>query len=242
MIQKDSPIPIYYQLQEQLKEMIENEELDPGTPLPSEREMAEKYEISRMTVRQAVTNLVNEGLLTRSKGRGTFVAEEKIEQTLMKLTSFSEDMRARGIEPGSKLISFEEVQADANTAKHLSIPPDTHVFQISRLRFGDGEPMALEVSYLVKDRLPEDTVNHLENSLYDYIEQQLGLAIDRARQTIEPSFATSREAELLTIDEGSPVLLLERTTFLSDNTVIEYVKSVYRGDRYKFIADMKRQR
>jgi GntR family transcriptional regulator len=241
MINKNTPIPIYYQLQEQLRNKIEAGELKPGTPLPSERDMSETYNISRMTVRQALNNLMNEGLLTRIKGKGTFVAEKKIEQPLMKLTGFSEDMRMRGIEPGSKLISFKVVDAEDGVAKQLGIEPGAEVYQISRLRLGDGDPMAYEVSYLIKDRLPGLSEKHLEGSLYDYIEKSLGLAIHRARQTIEPSFATKLEAELLTIDEGAPVLLLERTTFLSDDSTVEYVKSVYRGDRYKFITEMKRE-
>lgn len=239
MIEKDSPIPIYYQLQEQLRKQIEDGTLQPGDPLPSERDLSETYGISRMTIRQAMTNLVNEGLLTRSKGRGTFVAEEKIEQPLMKLTGFSEDMKQRGIKPGSTLIRFETVAAPANVAKHLELDAGTPVYEISRLRTGDGAPMAFETSYLRQDAI---TIREqdLEGSLYEAIEAQSGRTIDKARQTIEPSFASEEEAGMLTIEPGSPVLLLERTTRFHDGTVFEFVKSVYRGDRYKFIADMQR--
>ncbi|TCT17567.1 GntR family transcriptional regulator [Melghiribacillus thermohalophilus] len=240
MINKESPIPIYYQLQEHLKTKIENGELKSGDPIPSEREMAEKYEISRMTVRQAVNNLVNEGLLTRSKGRGTFVADKKIEQPLMKLTGFSEDMKRRGIEPGSKLISFDVIKASKKVSKHLNINEGDSVYQISRLRLGDGDPMAYEVSYLPEKRITKIPEDNIRGSLYSFIEECLGLKIERAIQTLEPSFATALESDMLTIEKGSPVLLLERTTFLHDDVPIEYVKSIYRGDRYKFIAEMRR--
>lgn len=240
MINKESPIPIYYQLQEHLKTKIENGELKSGDPIPSEREMAEKYEISRMTVRQAVNNLVNEGLLTRSKGRGTFVADQKIEQPLMKLTGFSEDMKRRGIEPGSKLISFDVIKASKKVSKHLNINEGDSVYQISRLRLGDGDPMAYEVSYLPEKRITKIQEDNIRGSLYSFIEECLGLKIERAIQTLEPSFATALESDMLTIEKGSPVLLLERTTFLHDDVPIEYVKSIYRGDRYKFIAEMRR--
>lgn len=240
MINKESPIPIYYQLQEHLKTKIENGELKSGDPIPSEREMAEKYEISRMTVRQAVNNLVNEGLLTRSKGRGTFVADQKIEQPLMKLTGFSEDMKRRGIEPGSKLISFDVIKASKKVSKHLNINEGDAVYQISRLRLGAGDPMAYEVSYLPEKRIPKIPKDNIRGSLYSFIEECLGLKIERAIQTLEPSFATALESDMLTIEKGSPVLLLERTTFLHDDVPIEYVKSIYRGDRYKFIAEMRR--
>lgn len=239
MIDKNSPIPLYYQLQEMFRKLIESGELKPGDPLPSERELSEQHDISRMTIRQAFTNLVSEGLLTRSKGRGTFVAEEKIEQPLMKLTGFSEDMKLRNIDPGSRLIHFEVVNPGANVAKYLEIEDGTNVYQISRLRLGDDAPMAYETSFVRMDGLKLQEED-LQGSLYAFIEATLGKKIDRARQTIEPSFASEEEAELLMVEPGSPVLLLERITRFDDGTVFEYVKSVYRGDRYKFIAEMQR--
>src|SRR3954471_13942573 len=111
MINKNSPIPIYYQLEGYIKELIENGELQPGDVLPPEREYAEKYQISRMTVRQAFTQLVNEGYLYRLQGKGTFIAERKIEKPLQGITSFTEDMKARGLTPGSQLINFKIVPA-----------------------------------------------------------------------------------------------------------------------------------
>jgi len=116
MINKNSPIPLYYQLEEHIKGLIENGELSPGDALPPEREYAEKYQISRMTVRQAFTQLVNEGYLYRLQGKGTFVAERKIEQPLQGLTSFTEDMKARGFTPGNKLIKFEIIPATSQIA------------------------------------------------------------------------------------------------------------------------------
>ncbi|CAM3780443.1 GntR family transcriptional regulator [Alkalicoccus chagannorensis] len=239
MIDKASPIPIYYQLQEHMRQMIDTGVWKPGEPVPSERDLSEQHEISRMTIRQAMTNLVNEGLLTRVKGRGTFVAEPKIEQPLMKLTGFSEDMRRRGIEPGSNLLQFDIVEASADASKHLEIEPGTDIYRISRLRLGDGAPMAHELSYLRKEGL-RLTEEELQGSLYEAVETQLGMKMAGARQTIEPSFATEEEASLLTIEAGAPVLLLERVSRLESGAPIEYVKSIYRGDRYKFIADLER--
>lgn len=148
MINKNSPIPIYYQLGEQIKALIEKGELKPGDALPPEREFAEKYQISRMTVRQAFTQLVNEGYLYRMQGKGTFVAERKIEQLLQGVTSFSEDMKARGLEPSSELIRFEMQPAAASIAEQLSIDESDPVYEIERIRLADGVPMALETSYL----------------------------------------------------------------------------------------------
>ncbi|MGI8315980.1 GntR family transcriptional regulator [Halobacillus mangrovi] len=240
MIDKQSPIPIYYQIQEHLRSMIENKELNPGEAIPSERELAEKYDISRMTVRQAITNLANEGLLVREKGKGSFVAEQKIEQPLMQLTSFSEDMRRRGIEPGTLVKEFQIVKASAKVSDELQLPEGEEIYQLNRLRLGDGEPMAYEILSLPKEKLPLISEEIVKGSFYNYIEKEMGLSIERAVQSFEPSLATELESEMLNIEVGSPVLLLRRTTYLSDGSPFEHVKSTYRGDRYKFVAEMKR--
>ncbi|MDQ0339335.1 GntR family transcriptional regulator [Caldalkalibacillus uzonensis] len=240
MIDKDSPIPIYYQLEELIRTQIENEALQPGDLIPSERELAEQYHISRMTVRQAITNLVNEGLLVRKKGKGTFVAERKIEQPLSKLRGFSEDMRSLGMVPETKLLEFKEVPAPIKVSRELHIKRGDLVYQISRLRLADGRPMACEVAYLSKQRIHGLTEETVKGSLYQYIEQELKLKIERAIQSLEPSVAFKQESQLLEIAEQAPVLLMRRTTYLSDGTPFEYVKSVYRGDRYKFVIEMYR--
>src|SRR5699024_932590 len=133
MIDKNSPLPIYYQLSEQIKRLIQTEQLLPGDLLPSEREYAERHNISRMTVRQAISNLVTEGLLCRKKGKGTFVTEKKFEQNLQGLTSFSEDMQSRGYAPSNKLISFKLTQADQPIAKSLRLNAGEAVYEIKRV-------------------------------------------------------------------------------------------------------------
>jgi GntR family transcriptional regulator len=240
MINKNSPIPIYFQLVEQIKGCIETGELQPGDALPPEREYAEKYKISRMTVRQAFTQLVNEGYLYRLQGKGTFVAERKIEQPLQGLTSFTEDMKARGMEPGSELIHFEIVPASNQVATQLSISEYAPVYEIKRIRLADGVPMALETNYISANIVKGLTEQIVMQSLYAYIEGHLNLMIDYASQTIESSIASQNEAKLLKIKKGSPVMLIQRSTFLKDGTPVEFVKSVYRADRYKFMIQMKR--
>lgn len=241
MIDKSSPLPIYYQLEEQIKKQIESGELQPGDMLPSEREYAELINVSRMTVRQAMNNLVDDGYLYRQKGRGTFVAEKKVEQELGSLTSFTEDMKARGLVPSSKLLSFEIIPATEKIANHLQIKEYAPVYEIKRIRFADQVPMALEIVYasanLIKG-LTEEKVNH---SLYQYIEEQLYLKIGHATQSVEASIASEIEGELLNIRKGSPILLLQRNTYLEDGTPLEFVKSSYRADRYTFTIHIKRQ-
>lgn len=240
MITKNSPIPIYYQIQEHIKELIENGELKPGDALPAEREYAEKHKISRMTVRQAFTQLVNEGYLHRVQGKGTFVAKRKIEQVLHGLTSFTEDMKARGLEPGSQLINFEMIPANSAIASQLSIKEYAPVYEIKRIRLADNVPMALEINYLSANLIKGLTENIVNQSLYTYIEGHLGLVIEQASQVIESSIANQMEAQSLKIKKGSPIMLIHRKTFLKDGIPVEYVKSIYRADRYKYMIEMKR--
>ncbi|TKD67703.1 GntR family transcriptional regulator [Pseudalkalibacillus hwajinpoensis] len=240
MIDKTSPLPIYYQLVEWIKGLIEQGELKPGDSLPSEREYAERFSISRMTVRQAITELVNSGYLYRQKGVGTFVAEKKIEQQLMGLTSFTEDMKSRGMEPSSKLVGFEIVPAPTYISEQLTIQKHAPVYEIKRIRLADGIPMALEKTYISANLVKGLTEEIVQNSLYYHIENQLSIKIDEATQVLESSVATQQEAEYLNIQKGAPVLLIQRNTALTDGTPLEIVKSSYRGDRYKFTITLKR--
>ncbi|MFE0506802.1 GntR family transcriptional regulator [Peribacillus butanolivorans] len=240
MIQKNSPLPIYYQLEEAIKEAIQNHELEPGEMIPSEREYTEKYEISRMTVRQAISNLVNEGYLYRQRGKGTFVAHKKIEQPLQGLTSFSEDMRSRGLEPSTRVISFTEVNADHDLAAKLEVEAGTPIFELKRVRLADQQPMAYEMLYISKDLALGLTKEIAVTSIYSYVEKTFGLKIQHGRQVIEASIAQKKEAEMLEIAEGAPVLLIERISTLDTKKPLEVVRSVYRADRYKFTMNMER--
>lgn len=240
MINKHSPLPIYYQLEQGIKEMIEKGQLQPGEMIPSEREWAETYEISRMTVRQAINNLVNDGYLVRKRGKGTFVATKKIEQPLKGLTSFSEDMRARGMVPGTKLLAFHTVPAPLSFAKQLGIDEGEEIYEIRRIRLADGLPMALETAYVPCSLVPGLTEQNVSGSIYEFIENKLGLTIRSATQLLEASVARKLEAELLQIREGAPVLLIQRNSYLQTGQPLEIVKSVYRADRYKFMIEMER--
>lgn len=240
MIDKNSPVPIYHQLEEYIKNQIESGTLEPEATIPSERELSERYQISRMTVRQALNNLVAEGFLYRQKGRGTFVSKRKVEQQLQGLTSFTEDMLSRGFKPSNTLISFEIIPVDVHVAQRLKVAEHTPVYEIKRVRMADDVPMALETTYvpanLVKG-LTEEIINH---SLYRYVEEKLSLIISEASQEIESAVAKDTEVMHLQIQKGAPVLLIQRTSFLEDGTPFEFVKSAYRADRYKFVHSMKR--
>ncbi|UJW58353.1 GntR family transcriptional regulator [Bacillus sp. A116_S68] len=240
MIDKNSPIPIYYQLEEKIKTQIDQGDLQPGDMLPSEREYASQYAISRMTVRQAITKLVNDGYVYRKKGTGTFVSAKKIDQPLQGLTSFTEDMKARGMVATNRLIHFKVISPPLSVMKALNIDSSTPVYEIQRVRLADGLPMALETTYISKHLIPNITEKLLEQSLYDYVENSLGKEIGEGTQIIESSTVNQNEITHLNVKKGSPVLLIERHTYLKDGTPLELVKSSYRADRYRFMINMQR--
>lgn len=239
-INKQSPIPIYYQIMEQLKNQIKSGDLQPDMPLPSEREYAQQFGISRMTVRQALSNLVNEGLLYRLKGRGTFVSKPKMEQALQGLTSFTEDMKSRGMTPGSRLIDYQLIDSTEELAAILGCGHPSSIHKITRVRLANDIPMAIESSHIPFELAGELNESHFQSSIYDHIERYNSIPISRAKQELEPSAATTEEANILGIQKGAPVLLIKRTTYLQNGTAFEHAKSVYRGDRYTFVHYMDR--
>jgi len=192
MLDKTCPTPIYYQLKELIREKIENGEWQPGDLIPSERELCEQHGISRMTVRQALTELVNEGLLRRERGKGTFVAKPKIKQQLTQLTSFSEDMRARGKKPGAKILRLENTLAKPRVAKALQIEPEQRIVVIERLRLADGEPMAIETCHLFFEGCERILNEDLSGSLYELLSQKYGLIPTRAVQQMEAAICNQR--------------------------------------------------
>ncbi|MCA0970910.1 phosphonate metabolism transcriptional regulator PhnF [Halobacillus litoralis] len=240
MVDKRSPMPMYYQIEEDLKQRMDTGEFRAGEMIPSERELSEHYDVSRMTVRQAMTNMVNDGYLYREKGKGTFVAEQKIEQPLQGMTSFTEDMKQRGMEASSRLIAFERQPATKEIAGKLALGEDADVFLVQRIRYADKKPMAVETTYLPASLLPELTEEIVQGSLYEYVENELNRTIEKATQMIEATVADDHQSKLLDVPEHSAVLLIERNSVLTDGTPFEVVKSAYRADRYKFISDIYR--
>lgn len=231
-------VPKYYRLKRHLLEMTET--LAPGSPVPPERTLALEFDTSRTTVRQALQELVVEGRLERIQGKGTFVAKPKVAQALQ-LTSYTEDMRAQGLEPTSRLLEMGYISADDDLAHRLDIRPGGRVLRIERLRLANGEAMAIETTHLSARRFP-GLRKHLQRykSLYSALGEVFDVHLAEAEETIETALATPREAGLLGTDVGLPLLLLRRHSFDADGTPVEWVKSVYRGDRYKFVARLQR--
>ncbi len=234
-LNRQSLEPLYCQISDVLQSMIDNSELSPGDRLPSEHEIASQYNVSRNTARLAINALIMRGLAYRVKGKGTFVTQRRMRYGLMQLTSFSEEMRRRGMSAGSKVLSLVCETPPPKIAQRLQLDAQTQVYKIERLRLANGEPMALHLSYVPCDLCPGLEKEDLSQaSLYDLLEVKHGLRIAYADQVLKPAIASQYEADLLTVYPGSPLLLVESLAFLDRGMPVEYARLIYRGDRYEF--------
>jgi GntR family transcriptional regulator len=240
VLDKQGAVPLYLQLKKLLESQISRGSLPPHSRIPSERELSEQYAISRMTARQALLELIQEGRLYTSAGKGTFVAEPKIRQSLQSLTSFTEDMRLRGLQPGTRLLTCVLDTATPAVAATLRLPEDASVVRIERLRLADAEPMALETAFLAFDGMERLLELDLSGSLYAVLRSEFGIIPAEAQQEFEACLANPRERSLLKLSDGAPVLQIQRTTFDSEGRPFEFVQSVYRSDRYRFVARLIR--
>jgi GntR family transcriptional regulator len=230
--------PKYWGLKRHLLDLLSS--MPPGSPIPTERSLAAEFDVSRTTVRQALAELTVEGRLLRVQGKGTFAAEPKVAQRLQ-LSSYTEDMRAQGREPSSRLIEISEDPADIELARLLNIRAGAKVLRMHRLRLADNEPMAIETTHLPLSRF-RGLRRYVSSggSLYQVLRERFGVEMGHAEETIETALASPEEAELLGADVGLPMLLLSRHSFDSAGNPVEWVRSVYRGDRYKFVAGLDR--
>lgn len=230
--------PKYWGLKRHLLELLSS--LPPGSPIPTERSLAADFDVSRTTVRQALAELTVEGRLLRVQGKGTFAAEPKVAQRLQ-LSSYTEDMRAQGREPSTKLIDVSEVPAEVELARLLAVRPGAKILRLHRVRLADGEPMAIETTHLPLGRF-RGLRKHVSGggSLYEVLRERFGVEMGHAEETIETALAGPEEADLLRADVGMPMLLLSRHSFDREDKPVEWVRSVYRGDRYKFVATLNR--
>ncbi|NOK60428.1 MAG: hypothetical protein GFH27_549281n178 [Chloroflexi bacterium AL-W] len=234
-------MPLYVQLKRLLEAQVSEGTLVPHSRIPSERELSDHYTISRMTARRALAELVQEGRLYTSTGKGTFVAEPKIDQSVQALTSFTEDMQARGLIPSTRILRRELTPASDIVARSLWINAGDIVYRLERLRLANGEPLALENAYLSFPGVEFFDGYDLEGSLYAMLRERFGLVPVEAIQEFEARLPRSQERRLLKMNEGEPVLKLLRTTFNAEHNPFEVVQSIYRGDRYRFVAKLIRE-
>ncbi len=227
--------PLYDQLVDLLREKIENEH-EPGDLLPSERELSERYGLSRTTVRLALRELETLGLVSRKHGKGTFVSDATREATnLMGSYSFTEQMRGLGRVPKTVVLEFEIHEATKSVAEHLRVRLGDKVFRMRRLRLADDVPMMVERTYLPVSEFVTLTLGEVASKpLYDIMEKDFHQKIRLAEEEFYASIARSSDASVLGISEGAPVLELVRTTYNDKNTVVEYTHSVARADQFKY--------
>jgi GntR family transcriptional regulator len=234
-LNKFSALPLYFQLAQALREKIRKGEYAKGDQIASERELMELYQVSRSTVRDAVDCLVNEGLLARKHGSGTFVADPTMKLGLMRLTSFTEDMRERHLVPSSILIAKEVQIPSQSIQTQLGLISGDKVLMVRRLRFADGIPMSLNISYFILEVCPGLVDENLENqSVYEVLENKFGIRIARAEQIIRADSASEYQAKMLNVKTGAPILVIEGVVYLEDGRPIEHLCSIYRSDRYVF--------
>ena len=233
-LDESSDLPLYQQLQRSLRAAIEKRVVGPDDALPPERDLADELSVSRITVRKAIDGLVDEGLLVRRQGAGTFVCA-RVEKNFAKLTSFSEDMRARGRKPRSVWLNRAAGTVTPEESLPLRSSPGTPVYRFNRIRYADEVPMALEYATVLRDCLP--SLDAVETSLYEALEQRGNRPV-RALQRLRAVLLTAEQAKLLKAQERDAGLLVARVGYLKDGRAVEFSQSYYRGDIYDFVAEL----
>jgi GntR family transcriptional regulator len=231
--------PKYYELRQWLRAQVDG--MPPGTPVAPERALSQRFNLSRTTVRQALHDLAVEGRIVRRQGRGTFVAPPKVTQP-MQLASYTQVMTSQGRRPGSRIVDTAVVDAEAEVADHLGIASGSPVVRLERLRLADDEAMAVETVYLDHDRFPDIAAElAADASLYSLLASRYGVVPVSADETIETVLAPPAAARLLGTDAATPMLLLTRSSRDADGRPVEYVRSLYRGDRFRFRVELARR-
>ena len=232
---KTSNSPLYLQIAKSIRRQITEGQIATGEALPSERDLCELTGASRVTIRKAVDELIEEGLLWRRQGSGTYVSE-RIEVPANYLGGFSDDARARGEEPGSIWLVRNYANPTREEAGKLKVTTSSVVARLGRVRLSGGEPLAIEHAVIVDSLLPP--IEEIDDSLYAALEAR-GNRPKQGQQKVRASLASPTEAGLLSIQENSEVLRIERVTWLEDGTIVEFTRSAYRGDRYEWVTDIR---
>jgi GntR family transcriptional regulator len=228
---------VHGQIEDWLARAIAAGQLSPGDRLPTEHDLAAWLGVSRMTLRHALGELAQRGLVIRAVGRhgGTFVAEPKLDQDVTTLTGFSEQLRRHGMVAGARVLGATEVPAGPAAAAALGLRDGDPVHEVRRIRLADGRPMVLERSQFPVSLFPDLLSCRLDGSLYELLEDRFGQRPHRAKESFEPVIATVREAEALEVDEGAPLMLVERTAYSRAGLPLEYARDLFRGDRTRVV-------
>jgi GntR family transcriptional regulator len=235
-LDEDNPTPLYLQLQQSIEEAVRKGSLKADDALPGERDLAKQLGISRVTVRKAITGLVKKGVLVQRWGSGTFIAPQmRLEQPLSRLSSFTDDMSARGLQSSAVLLSRSTGQASPDELMALGLSPGETVSRVNRLRLANGIPMAIEHAVVPSRFLPDPAL--VKQSLYSALHEQ-GFMPSRALQRLHAVLLNAEQASLLHVPPESPALYIERRSFTATGEVVEFTSSYYRGDAYDFVAEL----
>ncbi|GEK29478.1 GntR family transcriptional regulator [Furfurilactobacillus siliginis] len=229
--------PIYIQIHNRLRKTVEDGQWQIGDKIPSERELAVQFGVSRMTLRQAVQTLVEEGLLERRVGAGTYVANRKVQERMSGVTSFTELMEQAGKVPSSRTVSYHITTPSLSESEKLQLTSDEQVLRMERIRFGNDEPICFEVATVPERLIRKFSKEDVTNSLYRVLEDEAGLKVGHAQQTVSAMTASERVSEYLNIKRNDPLLRLRQLSFLDDGTPFEYVRTQYVGNRFEFYLE-----
>lgn len=240
-LDRRSGVPLHYQIQQRLMNLIRSGAFNPNQPIPPVQEIAARLGVSQMTARQAIKALCDLGVIYTRQGKGTFVSGIKHARDFRQVHSFTEEMKSRGLVPTSKVLSFRLQMASQEVRKALKISAGQKVFRLRRVRYSDGLPMGIECSCL-----PQQVCRGLAESydpttsLYQELAEHYGIRMEVTDEVVEVGKATAEEAPLLRVEPGSPVFLLTRLSYSENGKPVEYVRSTYRGDRYKIVNRLTR--
>ena len=227
-------VPLYAQLSGLLRKKICSGQLPPHARLPSERDLCKQYDVSRITVRKALTELLHDGLIYTTVGKGTYVADPELNEELQPLRSFTADITRRGMVASSRVLLAEIVHANDRIASQLRVPRGAEAVKLRRLRLADSAPIAIQLTFLPHHLCPSLLQHDLTSrSLFDVLRVEYALKLVRAETVIEAALAQPEEARLLQMSTPAAVLISEQTTYLDSDEVIEHTRSIFRADRYK---------
>lgn len=233
-LNRNNATPLHLQIQAFLRQKIVSNQLKSDETIPSERDLAEELRVSRMTVRQALNALREEGLIYQKRGKGTFVSSLKLDIHTRNLNGFSDEMTRRGMTPSSKTLQISRARASAEQAERLLLDDGAEVFCLKRLRLADKIPMSLETTFLPVAQFAElDRYDFEKKSLYQVLENDYGVRMFSAAEDLEAAVSDAETSELLGVKKNSPLLIVYRTVFTDGNQPLEFTKSVYRADRYR---------
>lgn len=235
MLDANSSTPLYAQLSDRFRQMIESGELKTGDRFPAELDLVKELDVARVTVRRAINELVQDGLLVRRQGKGTFVAAPKIDRTLVDVAGFTARMRSRGLKVTSRVLDSGVIAATPKLARSLAVQEGAPVVQVRRVRYIDGEPAAVETSWLAHERCPGlEQVDLNEQSLYHVLDSRYGMVPASSDKTLELVPANRTESDVLQIPAGAPLFLLSTHVYTAEGVVLEFAKILLRGDRFRF--------